>query len=284
MRLREFQLLYLDAGEILLYVFLPRGEIMIHKTAIIGPDVKLGKDVYVGPYTIIEDEVTIGDGCRIGPRVHINGWTTIGNNVKIHANVVVGDAPQDYNYNGEKSYCRIGDNTIIREYVTIHRGEGEGTETSIGSNCMLMAFVHVGHNVKMGNNCTLANHVGLAGHVTLEECANLSVYIGVHQFSNIGTLSMTGPYSKVTHDVPPYCLVTDGTLFSLNYVGLKRAGISSETIKALREAVQTIFFSKLLRIDGLAKVETELGEIPEVAHLLEFIRKSKRGLLPGHRD
>jgi len=257
---------------------------MIHETVVIGPDVKLGKDVHVGPYTVIEGEVTIGDGCRIGPRVYINGWTTIGNNVKIHANAVVGDAPQDYHYNGEKSYCRIGNNTIIREYVTIHRGEGKGTETSVGSNCMLMAFVHVGHNVKMGNNCTLGNHAVLAGHVTVEDLANLSGYIGVHQFSNVGTLSMTGPYSKVTHDVPPYCLVIDGTVFGLNFVGLKRAGISSETRKALRKAVETIFFSKLLRKEALAKVEAESGEIPEVAHLIEFIRNSKRGLLPGRRD
>lgn len=257
---------------------------MIHETAVIGPDVKLGEDIHVGPYTVIEDEVTIGDGCRIGPRVYINGWTTIGNNVKIHANAVVGDAPQDYHYNGEKSYCRIGDNTIIREYVTIHRGDGEGTETSVGSNCMLMAFVHVGHNVKMGNNCTLGNHTVLAGHVTVEGLANLSGYIGVHQFSNVGTLSMTGPYSKVTHDVPPYCLVIDGAVFGLNFVGLKRTGISSETRKALRKAVEALFFSKLLRKEALAKVEAASGEIPEVAHLIEFIRSSKRGLLQGHRD
>jgi UDP-N-acetylglucosamine acyltransferase len=149
---------------------------------------------------------------------------------------------------------------------------------------MLMAFVHVGHNVKMGDNCTLANHAGLAGHVMLEDRVNLSVYIGVHQFSNVGTLSMTGPYSKVTHDVPPYCLIIDGTVYGLNFVGLKRAGISSETIKALRKAVQTIFFSEMLRTDALIQAEAESGKIPEVEHLIEFIKKSKRGLLPGHRS
>lgn len=257
---------------------------MIHNTAVIGPRVTVGKDVHIGPYTVIEDEVTIGDGCRIGPRVHINGWTTIGTNVRIHANAVVGDAPQDYHYGGETSYCRIGDNTIIREYVTIHRGEGEGTVTSIGSDCMLMAFVHVGHNVTMGNHCTLANHVGLAGHVTLEDHANMSVYIGVHQFATVGTLSMTGPYSRVTHDVPPYCLVIDGAVYSLNVVGLKRAGLSSGTRRTLRRAVHDIFFSDLLRKDALEKVAEESGDIPEVAHLLSFIRNSRRGLLHGHRD
>lgn len=257
---------------------------MIHETAVIGPNVKLGRDVCVGPYTVIEDEVTIGNECRIGPRVHINGWTTIGDNVKIHANAVVGDAPQDYHYKGEKSYCRIEDNTIIREYVTIHRGKGEGTGTSIGSNCMLMAFAHVGHNVTIGNNCTLANHVVLSGHVTVEDRANMSGYVGVHQFSNVGTLSMTGPYSRVTHDVPPYCLIIDGAVYGLNFVGLKRAGISSETIKALRKAAQTIFFSETLRKDALRQVEAESGGVPEIAHLIEFIRKSKRGLLPGHHN
>ncbi len=277
----NFPSLPLDAGVFLHYVSFPRGETMIHETAVIGPDVKLGKDVHIGPYTVIEDEVTIGDGCRIGPRVYINGWTTIGTNVKIHANAVVGDAPQDYHYNNEKSYCRIGDNTIIREYVTIHRGEGEGTETAIGSKCMLMAFVHVGHNVTMGNNCTLANHTVLSGHVTVEDRANFSGYAGVHQFCNVGTLSMTGPYSKVTQDVPPYCLIIEGAVFGLNYVGLKRAGISSEAIRSLRKAIQDIFFSKLLRKYALVKIEAESGKIPEVAHLLEFIGKSKRGQLPG---
>ncbi|MBN2569570.1 MAG: acyl-ACP--UDP-N-acetylglucosamine O-acyltransferase [Deltaproteobacteria bacterium] len=256
---------------------------MIHETAVIGPGVKLGEDIHIGPYTVIEDEVNVGDGCRIGPRVYINGWTTIGKNVKIHANAVVGDDPQDYHYNGDKSYCLIGDNTIIREYVTIHRGEGKGTKTSIGSGCMLMAFVHVGHNVTMGNNCTLGNHTVLSGHVTVEDRANLSGYVGVHQFSNVGTLSMTGPYSRVTHDVPPYCLIIDGAVFSVNLVGLRRGGITSETIKTIREAVQTIFFSKMLRKEALAKVESESGDIPEVAHLIKFIRKSKRGLLQGHR-
>ncbi len=256
---------------------------MIHKTAVVGPKVTLGSDVSIGPYTVIEDEVVIGDGCSIGPRVHINGWTTIGSGTTIHAGAIIGDAPQDYDYNGEKSFCTVGDNCIIREYVTIHRAEGAGKTTSIGNNCMLMAFVHVAHNASIGHNVTLANHTIISGHVTVEDRATLSGYIGVHQFCRIGTLTMVGGYFKPTQDIPPYALVDHGTVYGINSVGLKRAGVSLEARKALKQAYKLFFFSGKLRNDALSEIELEYGTVPEVAHFIEFARASKRGILPANK-
>jgi UDP-N-acetylglucosamine acyltransferase len=258
-------------------------EIMIHETAVIGPDVTLGEGVSVGPYSVIEDEVIIGDGTRIGPHAHINGWTTIGNNVKIHAGAIVGDEPQDYSYAGEKSFCTIGDDTIIREYATIHRAEGEGNTTSIGSNCMIMGFAHVGHNVQIGNRCVISNNNIIAGHVVVEDKAIISAGTGVHQFCRVGTMSLTGPYMKIAQDVPPYCLIEKNAVMGLNVIGLKRNGIEKDARKALKGAVKELLFSSKLRSEAIADVETAYGSIPEVMHLLNFFKTTKRGTLNGVR-
>ncbi len=256
---------------------------MIHETAVIAPTATIGERVTIGPYTVIESDVTIGDGCRIGPHVHLSGWTTIGNNVKIHAGAVIGDEPQDYSYDGAESYCVVGDDTIIREYVTLHRGEGEGSTTSVGKKCMIMGFAHIGHNVTIGDNCVISNNVGLAGHVTLEDKVIISANSGVHQFCRVGTMSLIGPYMKIVKDVPPYSLVERGGVMGLNVIGIKRTGVDATARKALKNAVKTLLFSSKLRADALAEVEDESGTIPEVKHLLEFFKSTTRGILSGVR-
>lgn len=256
---------------------------MIHETAIVAPTVRLGKGVSIGPYTVIEGEVSIGDGTRIGPRVHICGWTTIGNDVKIHAGAIIGDEPQDYSYNGEKSFCVIGDRTIIREYVTIHRAEGEGKTTSIGDDSMIMGFAHIGHNVTIGNRCVISNNDVLGGHVVIEDKAIISTGTGIHQFCRIGTMSLTGPYMKITRDIPPYSLIEHTSVMGLNVVGLKRNGVDAPARKALKSAIKTLLFSSKLRAEALAEVEATHGDVPEVKHLLDFFTTSKRGVLNGYR-
>ncbi|OVE81508.1 acyl-[acyl-carrier-protein]--UDP-N-acetylglucosamine O-acyltransferase [bacterium M21] len=255
---------------------------MIHKTAIIAKTVQLGKDVEIGPYTVIEGDVSIGNGCRIGPRAHILGWTSIGRNTTVHANAIIGDAPQDYSYNGERSFCHIGDNNIIREYTTIHRGAEKDSVTTIGSNCMLMAFSHVGHNAKVSDHCTVGNHTVIAGHVELESNTNLSGYIGIHQFCRVGSWSMVGGYIKPTKDIPPYCLVADGCLvYGPNNVGLKRADIPLDSRKAIKHAIRTFYFSGKLKAEALEEIEAAYSDISEVQHFVDFIQTSKRGVLPS---
>lgn len=254
----------------------------IHKTAIISEDAKIGDNVTVGPYTVIEGPVTIGDGTVVGSHAVIEGFTTIGKNCQIYTGAVIGSHPQDKKHRkGDKVHLVIGDHNTFREYVTVNPGtvEGGGT-TTIGSGNLFMTGSHVAHDCHIGNEVILANSVGLAGHVTLEDCAVIGGISGVHQFCRIGYLSMVGGCSKVTQDVPPYAMV-DGApaqMRGLNIVGIKRANISSETAMALRRAYKTLFNSGLARSNALAQVQKQVNGMPEIKRLLEFIQTSKRGI------
>ncbi len=252
---------------------------MIHPTAVIADTVRLGEDVTVGPYTVIEGEVEIGDGCCIGPHCHILGFTVIGPGTQVHAGAVIGDAAQDYGCKGERSYVRIAANCIIREYVTIHRGNAAETETIIGENCMLMAFAHVAHNCILGKRVVIANLSVLSGHVEIGDRAIISGYVGLHQFVRIGELAMVGGHLKLTQDVPPYCLAAkDNRVSGPNTVGLKRAGFPEDSRKAIRNAVRTFFYAGLSQNDALAAIAEKHGDSPEIQHFIEFIKASKRGI------
>jgi len=258
----------------------------IHETAVIYPGARLGRDVEVGPYSVIGENVFIGDGTKIGSHVVIEGWTTIGRECQIHHGACVGNAPQDLKFKGEKTFVYIGDNTVIREFVTINRATGEGEETRIGSNCLLMGTVHIAHNCVVGNNVVISNHAGLAGHVTVEDRAIIGGLTGVHQFVKIGRNAMVGGASKVVQDVPPF-VIADGRparVCGLNSVGIARAGLSEDVRRNLKRAYRILFRSGLKLSEAITTMEQELDSSEPVDHLLRFLRNVNRGICRSRRD
>lgn len=253
-----------------------------HESAFIHPNAQIGKDVEIGPYAVIGDEVEIGDGCRIEAHVNIQGPTRIGNNVKIYHSASVGCDPQDLKYKGERSYLFIGDNTIIREYVTISRGtECGGLETRIGSNCLIMANAHVAHDCQVGNNVILVNSVALGGHVVVEDKAVIGGLSGIHQFCKIGRMAMVGACSKVVKDVPPYVTV-DGNpakVAGVNVTGLRRNNVSSETRDEIRKAYRILYRSNLNTTQAVEVLETSLTASPEIEHFIGFLKGAERGIV-----
>ena len=236
----------------------------IHKTAIIGEHVKLGKNVAVGPYSVIEGHVDLGDDVVIGAHCVVDGNTTIGNGCQLFTGAVIGSPPQDRKHQKkDKVFLNIGANNIFREYVTVNPGTIEGgAETRIGDNNLFMACCHVAHDCKIGSDCVLANYVGLSGHVTIEDRA------------------VIGGCSKVNQDVAPFSLV-DGnpaTLRGLNIVGLKRADILVPNQMALRRAFKILFSSGLNRSNAVLQVKEQLNGLPEIHRVIEFIQISKRGI------
>ncbi|MBP1764244.1 MAG: lpxA [Firmicutes bacterium] len=258
----------------------------IHETAVIAPGARIGKDVEVGPYAVIGANVIIGDGTKIGPHVVIDGWTSIGHHCVIFPGVSIGAEPQDLKFYGEKSYVFIGNNTKIRECVTINRATGEGEETRVGNDCLLMAYSHVAHNCIVGNNVILANSATLAGHVIVEDRAIVGGLAGVHQFVKIGRNAMIGGASKIVQDIPPFVIV-DGNpakVAGLNNVGLSRAGMSLEVRRNLKKAYRILYRSGLSLPQAIAVMEQELESSDEVEHFMRFLRNAERGICRGRRE
>lgn len=235
----------------------------IHKTAIIGKN------------------VSIGAGTTVGPFCNIDGWTTIGKDCRIFTGAVIGAIPQDLKYKGEKTYCIIGDNNIIREYATINSGTTEGGgKTVVGNNNLIMAYSHIAHDCALGNGTIIANVGTLAGHVTIEDKAIVGGLCAIHQFTRVGTLSIIGGCSKVVQDIPPYstCDGHPAKFYGLNIEGLKRANIPPETRAALKSAFKLLLASGLSVGHALEKIEKEIPPCTEVAHLIWFVKNSKRGI------
>ncbi len=252
----------------------------IHNTAIIHRKAKLADDVKVGPYCVIGADVTIGAGTKIGPHCVIEGTTTIGKNNIFYGSASIGGDSQDLKYKGAKTYLEIGDNNTMREYVTLNRGTDEGGKTIIGSNNFFMAYTHVAHDCKVGNHCIMANGGHLGGHVELEDRVIIGGFGAVHQFCRVGELALLGGCSKLTQDLPPY-LKCDGRpvdIHGINYVGLKRAGIDSSVTNALKKAYKILFREGLNTPNALKKIESELPDIKQIRHFVEFARASKRGI------
>lgn len=252
----------------------------IQSTAQIAPSAELAEDVEVGHYSIIGPEVEIGAGTKVGDHCVIVGKTTIGKNCQIFTGAVIGSIPQDKKYKGEKTELIIGDNNIIREYATINLGTSASGRTAIGNNNLIMAYAHIAHDCVIGDYVTLANVGTLAGHIIVEDRAILGGLAAVHQFVRIGTLSIVGGCSKVIQDIPPYSLC-DGhpaRVRSLNKVGLERSGIGKQAKSNLKTAFTILFSSGLTIPHALKKVEQELPPIPEVTHLINFIKNSQRGI------
>jgi len=254
----------------------------IHPTAVVDPGATLGDNITVGPYAIIEADTTIGDGNRIDAFAQIKRYTTMGANNVIHSNALIGGEPQDIKFKDTETRVVLGDNNIIREFVTVHRGTPGGRgETRIGSHCMIMAYAHVAHDCVLSDHAILVNCVMLAGHVDVGVHAVVSGLCGVHQFTRIGDYAFIGGMSGVSQDVPPFCHATGvrGALRGLNLIGLRRSGMDREAIKALKQAYTTIFRSGMGRQEALAEAEEVLGHVPPVMKMIEFIRASERGVL-----
>ncbi|MDD2866390.1 MAG: acyl-ACP--UDP-N-acetylglucosamine O-acyltransferase [Candidatus Omnitrophota bacterium] len=252
----------------------------IHSTAIIAKGAKIDQDVEIGPYSMIGDKVKIGAGTKVGSFCVIENDTTIGAGCKIFTGACIGSIPQDLKYSGAPSRVVIGDNNVIREYVTVNLATTEGAATVVGSNNLIMAYSHVAHDCLIGDHCIIANAGTLAGHVTIEDRVVVGGLVAVHQFVRIGTLAIIGGCSKVVTDIPPYstCDGHPARFYGLNLVGLKRAGVSAESIHELKAAYRIFFQSGLNKKHALEEMKKTLQMSKEIDHLISFISSSSRGL------
>jgi len=252
----------------------------IHPTAIVSKKAKLADDIQVGPYAIIGDNVVIGKGCNIGAGCLIEGNTTIGKSCEIFTGAVIGSRPQDLKYKGEKNSLEIGDNNIIREYCTFNSGTGEGGKTVVGNNNLFMAYAHIAHDCRVDNDCIIANNGTLAGHVSIEDKAVVGGLTAIHQFVRVGRISIIGGCSKVVQDIPPYstCDGHPARVYGLNLIGLRRNGISKDSIEQLKRAFKTLFNSGLTTKHALDEIEKEVQVTQEISYLVNFIKNSQRGI------
>jgi UDP-N-acetylglucosamine acyltransferase len=255
---------------------------LIHPTALVAPGARVGRDVRVGPYAVVEEETELGDRCEIRAHAAIKRYTRLGADNLVHEGAVLGGEPQDVSDKGEPSRLAIGDGNRIREGVTIHRGS-HGGETRVGSGCYLMAYAHVAHDDALGDGAILANNVALAGHVEVGKRAFLSGGVVVHQFCRIGRLAMIGGNSKVVQDCLPF-VISDGAparVRGLNVVGLRRAGFNASQLRVLREAYRLLLRSGLPLAAALERL-TALQD-PSLDEWVAFIRASRRGFAHAHR-
>lgn len=255
---------------------------MIHPTAIVSPLAKLGTNVRVGPYCLIGAHVEIGDDCVLHSHVIIEGTTKIGHHNEFFPFAIIGGKTQDLKYVGEPTFLEVGDHNVFRENCTIHRGTSAEIPTRIGSHNLFLCYAHVAHDCQLGSHIIMSNNATLGGHVTMEDYAIISGLSAVHQFSFIGCHSIIGGCSKVNQDIPPY-VVADGNPLAargLNLVGLQRRGFSEEDIRALKTAYKKLFLKKDSNLaTSLSSLKaTHEASSPHVAHLIQFIEASKRGV------
>lgn len=252
----------------------------IHPTALIHPKAEIAAGVNIGAYSLIGEHVRIGQDTIIHPHVVVEGWTEIGEKCHLFPFVSVGAAPQHTRYAGEPTKVLIGNDNVIREFVTIHRGTvGGGGETILGHGNFIMAYTHIAHDCKVGNQVIMANASTLAGHIEVEDFAIVGGLVAVHQFVRIGCYAIVGGASAVPKDVPPYVMASGNRakLFGLNTVGLKRHSFSEPTLAALKQAYRLLFRSHLAFSRAAEKVQAEVPDLPEVRHLLNFLKSSERG-------
>jgi UDP-N-acetylglucosamine acyltransferase len=253
----------------------------IHPTAIVDPKARLGEGVTVGPYCVIGDRVLIGDGTTIGSHCVITGHTLLGKRNRVFTGAVLGSEPQDVKYHGEETYLEIGDENVIREYVTINPGTGEGSKTVIGNDNWIMIQAHVGHNCVIQNHVKLANGVMLGGHAVIEDYATVGGGTPVHQYVRIGRFAMIGGGFRVVQDVVPYMMAGDEPLriYGLNQVGLERNNIPKESIEVLKKAHKVIFRQNLTLKEALKVLSADFPPIEELKHLIAFLNTSDRGIV-----
>jgi UDP-N-acetylglucosamine acyltransferase len=253
----------------------------IHETALVHPSARLAEDVVVGPYCVIGEDVDLGPGCELFSHVRLDGPLTAGEANRFFHGASVGGIPQDLKYEGARSFVRIGDRNVFREFVTVNRATEEGAETVIGDDNLLMAYVHVAHDCVLHDRVILANSVNLAGHVEIEDHAIVGGLTPVHQFVRIGRFSIVGGGSRVPKDMPPFLKAAGNPLrvVGLNTVGLERHGFEPRIRKALKDAFRALYRSKLNVSQAVQKIDEQHASVPEVEHLIEFIRSSHRGIV-----
>ena len=255
---------------------------LIHPTAIVDPKAELGREVRVGPYSVIGPDVVIGDACEVMNHVTLLGPARIGTRNRIFSMASIGQEPQDKKFDATgESRLEIGDGNTIREFVTINRGTAQGGGfTRVGNNNWIMAYVHIAHDCLVGNDTVLANNATLGGHVTVEDRAYLGGFTAVHQFCRVGEHVMTGGHTMIAQDVPPYMMAVGNRarLFGLNKVGLDRHGYPKEEVQALERAYKKFIRGRGKTEEVLTDIETTLGEFPMVRRFTQFIRESTRGV------
>ncbi|MEO5579146.1 MAG: acyl-ACP--UDP-N-acetylglucosamine O-acyltransferase [Gemmatimonadaceae bacterium] len=254
---------------------------LVHPTAIVSAKAQLGARVEIGPFVIVGDGCEIGDDCQLGARVTLERDVKLGVGVKVGIGTVLGGAPQDLKYAGERTFVEIGDNTVIREYSTVNRGTSHSFKTTVGSGCLLMSYVHLAHDCRIGDGVILANAVQLAGHVVIDDKATVSGLSAVHQFVRIGRHSFIGGCSRVSKDIPPFLKAVGNPvrLYGLNSVGLQRNGFSDEVVRELKRAYRLFFRSDHNLTQAMRQAETELEPFPEVRELMAFVDASERGVV-----
>ncbi len=251
---------------------------MIHPTAIIHPQARLDATVRVGPYAVIDGDVELGADCVVGPHVYLTGVTKIGGGNRFHAGCVIGDAPQDLKYKDEPTCLRIGDQNVFREHATVNRATKPEDETVIGSHNYFMAGSHVGHNCTIGNHVILVNGALLGGHVTVQDRAFLSGVCGVHQFTRIGTLSLTQGCSIISQDLPPFTIAAGVNIIrGLNVVGLRRAGFTAEQRLELKKLYHLLFRSGKNMGVALAEAVKNFSS-PTAKAMTDFVASAKHGV------
>lgn len=253
----------------------------IHSTAIVSPKANLGDNITVGPYAIIQDDVEIGNGCNIGPHVVIYNGARIGERVIIHQGSSIANEPQDLKYAGEETLFYLGDDTVIRECVTLNRGTVETGFSKVGKNCLLMAYTHVAHDCIVGDNCIMANGVQLGGHVLLEDWVIIGGMTPVHQFCKVGMHVMVGGGFKVVDDLPPFILAAREPLkySGLNVIGLRRRGFTNAEIATIKKAYTIFYNSGLNFSDAKIKLKEEFSGDKHVESILKFLEKSTRTII-----
>lgn len=255
----------------------------IHQFSQIDPKARIGNNVTISPFTSIYGDVEIGDNCWIGPNVTIMDGARIGNNVKIFPGAVISAIPQDLKYKGEPTTAEIGDNTVIRECVTINKGTIDRNKTVVGKNCLVMAYVHVAHDCEVGNNVILANSVGLSGHIIVEDFAIIEGMAAGQQFIRIGAHSFIAGATLIRKNVPPFVKAAREPIsyIGVNSVGLARRGFDKEVIKQIEDTYRIIFVKGYNMAKALETVEQEIPVSKERDQILDFIRSSKDGVIRG---
>jgi len=250
----------------------------------VHPEARIGNNVVIEAFATVQQDVVIGDNCWIGPGAIVWDGARLGKNVKIFPAASVSSPPQDLKFAGEKTETYIGDNSIIRESVTISRGTADRFKTVIGNNCLLMAYVHIAHDCLLGNNCILSNAVQVAGHVTIDDWAIIAGASALHQFVKVGSHVMVSGGSLVRKDIPPYTKVAREPLSyaGINTVGLRRRGFTSEKINEIQEIYRYIFLKGLNNSKAIDQVENEVPASAERDYIVEFIRTSERGIIKGY--
>lgn len=256
---------------------------MYQPLASIHPEAVIGENVKIGPFVTIDQNVQIGDGTEIAPNVTILSGSRIGKNCKIHAGAVIGGIPQDLKFAGEETLAIIGDNTTLRECVTVNRGTKSRNQTVIGSNCLVMAYCHVGHDSVVGNGVIMSNAVQIAGEVEIEDNAIISGGVLVHQFCKVGAYSMIQGGCRFSKDIPPYIILgrDPARYCGINIIGLRRRGFDAQTIENIANCYRVIYQSGLNYKEAIQKIETEMEPTTEINAIVKFVKESQRGIVTG---